>query len=358
MMGGTRRATAAVLALAAAGFVSIRATAQSGASPVSPEARVVGARSFSPMVENVDATAAFYARLGLKVAPPASGETYPWDTEEWHYDLHGAQAPRSQMRFMYATVPAAVQPATPLLVEPVEHRNIDRKVYSSTVRPQDPGAVTLVLLVRDCAAAAAQLPEAARGRVRRVGAYGGAATAMTVRVPGAHLVELLQLDPLPVSTAPAGAPVLGAWLRVTVGDLERTLHLYRDLFGLTFRQSMFDDAAFGGLVGNPAAKIRVATAILPTTAMALEFVEVTGVERKPITPRIQDPGAARLQLTVNSLEAALAALRQAGPSTVASAGGGGIVVQPQYRVAVASDLNGLFLVLTDRRVAPRQRPAT
>jgi hypothetical protein len=141
MMGGTRRATAAILALAAAGFVSIRATAQSGASPVSPEARVVGARSFSPMVENVDATAAFYARLGLKVAPPASGETYPWDTEEWHYDLHGAQAPRSQMRFMYATVPAAVQPATPLLVEPVEHRNIDRKVYSSTVRPQDPGAV-------------------------------------------------------------------------------------------------------------------------------------------------------------------------------------------------------------------------
>jgi hypothetical protein len=53
------------------------ARAQSAAS--SSALRVVGARSFSPMVENVDQTAAFYKRLGLNVTPPPGGETYPWD---------------------------------------------------------------------------------------------------------------------------------------------------------------------------------------------------------------------------------------------------------------------------------------
>ena len=108
---------------------------------------VTGARSYSPMVENLDATMAFYAKLGLKVPPPEKGNSYPWDEEAWHYDLHGGQAPKSQMRFAYATVPGAVPPATPLLVEPVEHRDIDRK--SSVLRVQDPGVSTLVLLVRD-----------------------------------------------------------------------------------------------------------------------------------------------------------------------------------------------------------------
>ena len=308
-------------------------------------ARVVGARSFSPMVENVDQTATFYERLGLKVTPPPAGTTYPWDTEEWHYDLHGAQAPRSQMRFMYASVPGAVPPATPLLLEPVEHRNIDRQ--ARVAKPQDPGAVTLVLIVRDLDAAAARLPAGARRAVRWVTTYGGSAQAMTVAVPGAHLVELLQLDPVPQSTAPANAAVIGAWVRVTVGDLDRTLGLYRDQFGLAFQLSTSDDAAFGGLVGAKAARFRIATTVLPTTSMKLEFLEVTGVERTPVVPRIQDPGAVRIQLTVGSLEAALDALKHAGASTAASVGG--IITQPQYRVAVASDLNGLFLVLTDRR---------
>ena len=48
-----------------------------------------------------------------------------------------------------------------------------------------------------------------------IGAYGATAKAMTVMVPGAHLVELLQLDPGPQTTAPADANVIGAWVRVT-----------------------------------------------------------------------------------------------------------------------------------------------
>jgi len=311
---------------------------------------VIGARSYSPMVENVDAVMKFYATLGLKAPPPEKGDSYPWDEEAWHYDLHGGQAPRSQMRFTYATVPGAVPPATPLLVEPVEHRNIDRKPHA--MRVQDPGTTTLVLLVRDLEAAARALPPSSHESARRVTAYGGTATAMTVTVPGAHLVELLQLDPIPQTTAAADANIIGAWVRVTVEDLERTTRLYRDAFGLPFTEMGVTSAAFGNLIGENggAAKVRVAAATLPGTRMRLEFLEVTGVGRHRLAARIQDPGAARLQLTVRNIDEAMLALRNAGPSTVAS---NGIVTQPQYRVAVVSDLNGLFLVLTDRRAAQR-----
>jgi len=91
--------------------------------------------------------------------------------------------------------------------------------------------------------------------------------------------------------------------------------------------------------------------------MTLEFLEATGVERHPLAARIQDSGAARLQLTVRNIEDALDALRSAGPSTLVSSGGR-IITQPQYRVAVVSDLNGLFLVLTDRAAAAPRRTDT
>jgi catechol 2,3-dioxygenase-like lactoylglutathione lyase family enzyme len=313
--------------------------------------QVIGARSFSPIVENVDSVMKFYATLGLKVAKPEQGDSYPWDNEAWHYDLHGGQAPGSQMRFSYANVPGAVPPATALLIEPVEHRGTDRRVRAP--RPQDPGSTTLVLLVRDLERATVNLPASARQPIRHVTVYGGSAKAMTVAVPGAHLVELLQLESAPHSTAPADANVIGAWVRVAVADLDRTLGLYRDQFGVPFTVSAPSDASFGGLVGGAGAQLRLATGTLPGTSMRLEFLEVTGIDRRPLDARIQDPGAARLQLTVRHLETTLQMLRQAGPSTVVSTGGK-ILVQPQYRVAVASDLNGLFLVLTDRApAAPR-----
>jgi len=325
-----------------------RVSTQSTPPQASP--LVIGARSYSPMVENIDVVMPFYARLGLKAPPPEKGKSYPWDEEAWHYALHGAQAPRSQMRFTYATVPGAVPPATALLIEPVEHRGIQRTARA--LRVQDPGATTLVLLVRDIDAAAMRLPQASRRQVRRVTVYGGTAKAMTLIVPGAHLVELLQLDPLPKTSAPADANVIGAWLRVTVASLDRTLTLYRDKLGLPFKEVPVSNAGFGGLIERASENrnarnvtLRLAAATLPGTGMRLELLEATGVDRQPLAAHIQDPGAARLQLTVRNIEETMAALRSAGSTNVAS---NGIITQPQYRVAVVSDLNGLFLVLTDR----------
>src|SRR4030095_15088768 len=139
-------------------------TGQGAAGP-----QVIGARSYSPMVENLDATMAFYARLGLKVPPPEKGNTYPWDEEAWHYDLHGGQAPKSQMRFTYANVPGAVPPAKPLLIEPVEPPGIARKTRPPL--PQNPGSTTLVVVVRDLDLAVSKLPEELQQPVRRASYY-------------------------------------------------------------------------------------------------------------------------------------------------------------------------------------------
>jgi hypothetical protein len=225
-----RKAARGIAVIAGALSLATSALAQSGTGP-----QVIGARSYSPMVENLDVVMAFYAKLGLTVPPPEKGSSYPWDEEAWHYDLHGGQAPKSQMRFAYATVPGAVPPATALLIEPVEHRDIERK--SHVLRVQDPGVTTLVLLVRNLDDATTRLPESARQKVRTVSAYGGMARAMTVAVPGAHLVELLQLEPLPQTTAPSDASVIGGWVRVTVEDLDKSLSLYRDQFGVPFQMT-------------------------------------------------------------------------------------------------------------------------
>ena len=77
-------------------FVATLALAATAPAPVSTQltaqgeqtsALVIGARSYSPMVEDVDVVMAFYGRLGLKTPPPGKGDSYPWDTEQW-------QAPR------------------------------------------------------------------------------------------------------------------------------------------------------------------------------------------------------------------------------------------------------------------------
>src|SRR5262245_45220093 len=193
---------------------------------------VTGARSYSPIVENVDAVMKFYATLGLKAPPPEKGDSFAWDEEAWHYDLHGGQAPKSQMRFSYGTVPGAVPPAKPLLVEPVEHRGIDRKTRLPL--PQHSGTTTLVLVVRDIDRAISKLPDELQMPVRRASYYGSGARATTVAVPGMHLIELLQPDPLPDTSAPASANTIGAWVRVSVADLDKTLALYRDQFGIPF----------------------------------------------------------------------------------------------------------------------------
>ena len=341
------------LALLATAALTVPARVSTQSTPQREEtaALVIGARSYSPMVENVDAVMAFYARLGLKTAPPEKGDSYPWDTEEWHYDLHGGQAPRSQMRFTYATVPGAVRACDPAAggagrtpghrPETAGRARAGSRCDDARPAGARPGRGS------DAPAGVVASARAARDGVRRHRQSDG------VVVPGAHLVELLQLDPIPQTTASSERrrdrrldPRDRCGSRSHAEPLPRQVWIavqgsrrLRRGIRRTDRRKRGEAAA-----GDRDAAGHQDDARIPR-----------GDRRRSSSARCpdQDPGAARLQLTVRNLEQTLDALRGAGPSTVVSTGGR-IITQPQYRVAVVSDLNGLFLVLTDRPAAAQK----
>jgi hypothetical protein len=58
--------------------------------------------------------------------------------------------------------------------------------------------------------------------------------------------------------------------------------------------------------------------------------------------RIQDRGAARLQLRVQNIDAMVAAMKSAG-MTVVSQGGGPVPIPPNFKGALVADPNNFFL---------------
>ena len=71
-------------------------------------------------------------------------------------------------------------------------------------------------------------------------------------------------------------------------------------------------------------------------------------------PRIQDPGATRLQIRVKDIESTIGKLKTAG-STVISTGGAPITLPGGVRAAIMPDPDGLYFVLI--QAAPRVEPA-
>src|SRR5262245_41606788 len=115
--------------------------AQAGASPSPPDAAALGACHVSPIVENLDVSARFYHDLiGLTPYPARKPGPLPWDSDPGHLDIHGTRGAR--LRFVGARMPGVW-----CGVEIVEFADIDRKVVTRQL--QDPGAVTLVVLVRN-----------------------------------------------------------------------------------------------------------------------------------------------------------------------------------------------------------------
>jgi catechol 2,3-dioxygenase-like lactoylglutathione lyase family enzyme len=319
---------------------------------------VTGFGNFSPMVSNLDRTIAFYCdALGLTLSAAESTRPVPWDTEGWHRDLHGSQG--SPMRFVTAHVPG-----TRLGVEMVEQGAIDRHPVS--LRIQDPGNVSVILLVRDVD----RMLAAAKAAGASVVTTGGAPIALrddlgravVVRDPDTHLVEFLQPSRIPETSAPADSNLIGARILITVADMPQTLHLYRDLLELQFHETPFrGDKATLALFGLPSgAEVRESVTRFTASNTELHFVEVKGVARKPLRTHIEDPGSTRFQLIVRDLEDALPMFKSAGAFAVVSNTGRiladgrwekGAIPRGNVRWETISDLNNVFIVVGDRQNA-------
>ena len=332
-------AIAATLVVAVA-FTS-RALAQQGqpvpgAAP--PGDVVVGSGNYSPIVNDLDKAIEFYGNLlGLTVPPAQAPGPRPFSTDPAIRNMFGI--PSAQLRWVVARVPGPN-----LGVEMVEAKDIDRK--AANPRPQDPGSMTLVLAVRDIDRAFAPLKSAGVPVVTPGGApmtFANKSRGVIVRDPDGHFVQLLQPSPLSETTAPSESNIIDARVRITVADTDKTMQLYRDQFQFQPQVGSFGTELLD-LMGLKGSQIRLTTAQVPGSALRMEFVEIKGVERSPIRPRIQDPGATRLQIRVKDLDATIGKLKASG-STVVSAGGVPATLQGGIRAAIMPDPDGLYFVL-------------
>lgn len=340
---------ALIVVAAAAAFVS--ATAASGQAPAGapPSAQanapagevVVGSGNYSPIVQDLDKAIEFYGNLlGIPVPPAQPPGPRPFRNDPPLLSMFGM--PSAQLRFVAPRIPG-----TTMGIEMVELKDIDRKPVRP--RPQDPGGTTLVLMVRDINTAFAPLKRAGVPVVTPGGepiAFGpnNRVRGVIVSDPDGHFVELLQPDPLPETTAPPDSNIIGARVRVTIADTDQAMRVYRDLLQFQPQIGAFGTIPLLDLMGLKGAEIRLTTAQVPGSAIRMEYVELKGVARAPVRPRLQDPGATRFQLRVRDLDSTIAKLKTAGAAVV-STGGEPATLQGGIRAAIMPDPNGLFFVL-------------
>jgi hypothetical protein len=233
-------------------------------------------------------------------------------------------------------------------IQDVDHRTIPLRV-------QDPGNATLVLIVRDLDAALARARTAGASLVTSGGApvaLADGGRAVMLRDPDNRFVELRQLPAagagLPASSGTAASPttsdILEMRLSIAVEDVARTTRVYRDVLGFSVNEDpgFSSDKATQTLTGLGSAQVKRSRVQAPGSMLWIEFVEFKGVDRTPLRMRIQDRGAARLQLPAQNVDALVASMKSAGFKVV-SQGGVAVPIPPNFKGALVADPNNFFL---------------
>jgi len=332
-----------LLAVATILFASTLALAQAP----EPTGLIVGSGNFfSPIVSDLDKAIAFYRdALGLDI------QGTPSNAEQNAPLRNMFGLPDAQLRWMVGRPPAMRTGVEIVEVKKADGKPVERRV-------QDPGAFTLIVLVRDIDAAFAKIKQAAAPVVTAGGRpiAVGRAKAFVTKDPDGHFVEVAQLNPLPETTAPDTANVIGVRVRLTVDDAGQSMRQYQAL-GLNGTMNVIfekNDALMRLFGLKEDAQYRLAAMDVPTSGLKLEFIEYKGVDRKTVRANIQDPGSTRMQLQVRDVDATIDALKAAG-GTVVSTGGNTVDLPGRggatTKVAIVRDPNNLFLVLI--QAAPR-----
>jgi predicted enzyme related to lactoylglutathione lyase len=299
----------------------------------------------SPIVVNYDRTVQFYHEL-LGLDAPAPHEASAKDAPPPPLlKLQGL--PDSRMRWSHVTFPGTLWWA-----EPLEYGDVDRQ--AAAPRLQDPGAATIIFLVRDLDAIAARVSKTGTPIVTpgsspvltTMGASHG--RALLVRDPDGHFLELVQASAIPEGS-PAG-DVVGAGIRLTIGDTTKTADLYRDLGFQPKVGSFVNDAGYAALTGLNGAEFRLTTAQVPgQPRLIFEFVEFRGIDRRPVRARIQDPGSMKFQFVVRNLDSAAAKFVGAGGAVV-STGGAPVTLGAAGPHLIVRDLNNFYFILQQQPV--------
>jgi catechol 2,3-dioxygenase-like lactoylglutathione lyase family enzyme len=299
---------------------------------------IIGTGAFTVFVENMDRSLAFYHDVfGMDVpALPASGERQynPANPRLFAmFDIPGARERHQSARIAGTRVAVEV-----MEIQDVPHQTLDLRI-------QDPGNTTLVLSVRDLDGMLARLGQA---KARIVTAGGrpvtleGGSRAILVRDIDNRLLEIVQ----PASLPNTQQDVVDMSLSIAVGDVVKTADVYRKVLGFDVKTdgAFAADRGLRALTGLSTAEFRRAHARANGSMLDLEFVEYRGVDRKPLSMKIQDRGAARLQLRAQNIDAMVDSVKKAGLS-VLSDGAVAVPIPPNFKGALVADPDRFFLTL-------------
>jgi catechol 2,3-dioxygenase-like lactoylglutathione lyase family enzyme len=182
----------------------------------------------------------------------------------------------------------------------------------------------------------------------------------------ALLLAPLALAQAQTPSAPAGEVVgVGNFLHV-VADAERALVFYRDVLGMDLPpvpagappvvvpRPYLTTTEIQNLYDAPGVPYRVTQAMIAESPMRDENVEWNVDGRKPIRPRLQDPGAGVMVMAVRDLDRIMARVKQAG-ATVVTKGGQPVAVSgpdgPSRRVML-QDPEGFYVELVQPGTLP------
>jgi len=165
-------------------------------------------------------------------------------------------------------------------------------------------------------------------------------------------------EPARRPTAPATSNVIGARLAMTVADTGRTAQLYRDRLKFAFEgaNTFAGDRDLAALYGLEA-QVRRGVMAAPGGRMTIELLEFKGANGTPLRTRIQDPGTARMLLTVRDLPAVVELIKASG-SLVTTTGDRAVALPPNLMGVMLPDADNLYLTLLERCTdcAPRDAP--
>ena len=140
---------------------------------------------------------------------------------------------------------------------------------------------------------------------------------------------------------------------LTVSDLDKTYAFYHDALGIqldgnaTELRKPMPGSPANQITGSPAdSSFRNANTRIPGADFTFEFIELTGQTRTARHPRLQDPGASVLVLTVRDVDAALAAVTKAGAKVI-TLGGAPLALRPdgKTRAVFVTDPDGFYVEL-------------
>jgi predicted enzyme related to lactoylglutathione lyase len=163
--------------------------------------------------------------------------------------------------------------------------------------------------------------------------------------PDGFVIEVTQLNTLPAAASTVPGNVFGASVEITIADTDQTVKFYRDLLGFQLRvgDSFNGNKLMADTAGTPGAQFRQSSGNIPGTTTRLTLIEFKGIDRKPLATRVQDPGAALLQLKVKDVDAVVNKLKAGGATVIST--GGEAVTMGNRKLAIVRDPNNLFLEL-------------